>query len=59
MGEALHPLLDLFEILAFGAGLLADALADQLNEVGDDGERAVEVIDDAGVNLAPVMAISS
>lgn len=55
MGEAFHPLLDLLEILAFDAGLLADALVDQLNEVGDDGERAVEVMDDAGVNLAPVL----
>src|SRR2546422_11294286 len=43
--------LSLHDALPIYARGVADALIHQLNETRDDGERAVDIVDDAGVNL--------
>jgi hypothetical protein len=50
--DAAQPVLDHFHVLAFQALGLADALVDDLDEPGNDGQRAVDVVDDAGVDFA-------
>src|SRR4026209_2314739 len=51
-GDALQPILDQIEILAVDAALVAHALIDDLKQPGDDGQRTINVVNDAGVNLA-------
>ncbi len=43
---------DCFELLAFHAGGVLHRAIDHLDEAGNDGERAIDVVKDAGVNLA-------
>ena len=47
-----EAVLDEIQVLAFDAVARADALVHELDEAGDDRERAVDVMDDAGVNFA-------
>src|ERR1044071_5971723 len=41
-----------FQILHFKSGGVADALVQELDKSGNDRERAVDIMDDTGVNLA-------
>ncbi len=51
-GDAAQAVLDHFHVFAFQAFGFAHALVDDLDEAGNDGQRAVDVVDDAGVNFA-------
>jgi hypothetical protein len=51
-GDAFEAILDHFEVFAIHAGRVADALVDDLEEPGNHGQRAIDVVNDAGVNLA-------
>ena len=51
-GDAAETVLDHFQVFAFEALGLAHALVDDLDEAGNDGQRAVDVVDDAGVDFA-------
>ena len=51
-GDAPQPVLDHLHVLALQPFGFAHALVDDLDEPGNDGQRAVDVVDDAGVNLA-------
>ncbi len=52
-GDDFEALLDKLEVFHRKLGRVANPLADELNEAGDDGQRAVDIVDDAGVDLGP------
>src|SRR5204862_3306941 len=53
--DAFQTVFDHLQILAGNIGGVADALVDHLDQAGNNRDRAVDVMDDAGVNLAAVL----
>src|SRR5438876_889337 len=51
-GDAGQPVLHQIQAAAFESGGAADVLVDYLDETRDDGQRPVDVVNDAGINLA-------
>src|SRR5437773_11081758 len=51
-GDAREAVLDQREVAALERGGAGDMLVDDFDEAGNDGERAVDVMNDARVNLS-------
>ena len=51
-GDAGQPVFDQLQAASFEGGGAADVLVDDLDEARDDGQRPVDVVDDAGVDFA-------
>src|SRR5207248_4875413 len=51
-GDPGQTILDQIQAAAFEGGGAADVLVDDLDEARDNGKRAVDVVDDAGVDFA-------
>ncbi len=54
-GDGLQPVFDEIQIIGAQPGRVTDALVHKLNEAGDDGQGTIDIMDDAGVNLAARM----
>src|SRR5712691_2632672 len=50
-GQPFEMVLDQLQPFAIDMVVLANALIDELQQPGDDRQRAVDVVNDAGVNL--------
>src|SRR5882757_7130989 len=51
-GDSFQIVPDGFQLFAFNHRFLANALVDELEQTGDDGQGGVNVMDDAGVDLS-------
>src|SRR6266581_2177790 len=51
-GDPFEVVLGQLQLFALDLRLVANVLVDKLKQAGNDGERPVNIVDDAGINLA-------